>query len=45
LLLQIWHKISKKIPEWQLSIYGEGIKNQFLARLIIDLNLTKSVNL
>ena len=45
MLLNIWKEVVHKLPEWELDIYGSGGQQKFLQQIIVDLKLTKSVNL
>lgn len=45
LLIKAWEKVNKKLPEWKLNIFGDGIDKKNLDSLILDLNLNNSVML
>ena len=33
LLLQVWQKVEKQMPDWQLDIYGNGNRNPYLLKM------------
>ena len=33
LLLQVWQKVEKQMPDWQLDIYGNGNRNPYLLQM------------
>lgn len=33
LLLQVWQKVEKQMPDWQLDIYGNGNRNPYLFQM------------
>jgi glycosyltransferase involved in cell wall biosynthesis len=44
-LIEIWSSVSRKHPDWKLSIFGNGEKERKLKRMISDMNLDKYVEL
>ena len=43
LLIRSWNRVSKKHPDWKLSIFGDGTRRRELENLVTELNLSNSV--
>jgi len=45
LLIKAWHYVSRKHPDWELVIVGDGNEKDNCIKLINDLNLTKTIRI